>query len=108
MIGDLAYGGPMGLASSVADYGFQQLTGKDFGDTVYDFVFGEDGKPAVPGAKPATALASKDPTPLMKDAPVPKPSDAPPAKAADAKPAAIVSVTPPAAAPAASAAPKPN
>jgi len=101
MIGDTAYGGPMGLASSVADYGFQQLTGKDFGDTVYDFVFGDDAKPATPGAKPATALASKGPTVLTNDAPAPK--------AADAKPALVASATPatPAKPSVAPAAPKP-
>ena len=101
MIGDTAYGGPMGLASSVADYGFQQITGKDFGDTIYDFVFGGDGKPATPGAKPATALASKDPTPLTKDAPAPKAADAKPTAIASAKtPATTTPVT-------ATAAPKP-
>jgi len=32
--GDTLYGGPLGLASSVANVAFQKITGKDFGDTV--------------------------------------------------------------------------
>jgi len=101
MIGDTVYGGPMGLASSVADYGFQQLTGKDFGDTVYDFVFGDDTKPALPGAKPATALASKDST---------APASVPAALAtnvSDLKISPEPNTAPPASTQIASAAPKP-
>jgi hypothetical protein len=36
--GDTLYGGPMGLASSLADVAFEKITGKDFGSTVMTFV----------------------------------------------------------------------
>lgn len=48
--GDTLYGGPLGLAGSLADLAFEKITGKNFGDTVYAFVFGDDDK--------ATATAS--------------------------------------------------
>jgi hypothetical protein len=58
--GDTLYGGPLGLASSLADFAFEKLTGKDFGDTVMGFVgVGGDGAPAAP-----TALADKALKPL--------------------------------------------
>jgi len=40
--GDGLYGGMVGLACSVGDAVFQQITGKSVGDTVYDFVMGDD------------------------------------------------------------------
>ncbi|HEY1632771.1 MAG TPA: hypothetical protein VGF56_15750 [Rhizomicrobium sp.] len=55
--GDTLYGGPLGLASSVADLAFEKLTGKDFGDTVMGWVgLGHDD--AKPTSTP-TALAEK-------------------------------------------------
>ena len=42
--GDGLYGGFTGLACSVGDALFQEITGKNVGDTVYDYVFG-DGSP---------------------------------------------------------------
>ena len=48
--GDGLYGGLMGLACSVGDTLFQEITGKSVGDTVYDFVMGED--------KPTSAVAT--------------------------------------------------
>ncbi|HEX3810500.1 MAG TPA: hypothetical protein VHW02_12480 [Rhizomicrobium sp.] len=58
VIGDTIYGGPMGLASSLADLAFKHFTGKDFGDTVLAMVTGDDsiGAPtAVASAKPSPA-----------------------------------------------------
>jgi len=40
--GDGLYGGVVGLACSIGDALFQQITGKDVGDTVYAFLTGED------------------------------------------------------------------
>lgn len=54
--GDALYGGPVGLASSLADVAFEKITGKDFGDTVMGF-FGL-GK-----GDDATALAANTPKP---------------------------------------------
>ena len=58
MAGDTLYGGPMGLASSVADIAFEKITGKSFGDTVMSWV-GLDNDDASSGN---TALASKTAT----------------------------------------------
>jgi hypothetical protein len=40
--GDGLYGGAIGLVCSLGDALFQQITGKNVGDTVYAFVTGED------------------------------------------------------------------
>jgi hypothetical protein len=53
--GDTLYGGPIGLASSLADLAFEKMTGKNFGDTVMAFV-GLDGKD-----DSAAALAANTP-----------------------------------------------
>lgn len=42
ILGDTLYGGLMGLASSVGDALFTELTGKSVGDTIYDYVMGDD------------------------------------------------------------------
>jgi hypothetical protein len=43
LIGDTLYGGPMGLASSLVETGFETITGKDFGDTVLGWLgFGDE------------------------------------------------------------------
>jgi len=56
--GDTLYGGPLGLASSVADLAFEKITGKDFGDTVMGWVgLGHDD--AKPAAAAPAALADK-------------------------------------------------
>lgn len=97
MAGDALYGGWMGLASSVADYAFEKITGKNFGDTVLAMVTGDDSaaqKPAMiaagkppPAAAPATKLASTPTAPVSKAPTViaaatpaasPKPADATP------------------------------
>ena len=52
--GDTLYGGPIGLASSLADYAFERVTGKDFGDTVLGLITGDHGNAMQP-----TAVASK-------------------------------------------------
>lgn len=53
--GDALYGGLTGLACSVGDALFAELTGKNVGDTVYDAIIGGD--------EPATAVAQNDPAP---------------------------------------------
>ena len=40
--GDSLYGGLWGFVSSVANVGYQEITGKDFGDTVLAFLEGKD------------------------------------------------------------------
>ncbi|HEV2563131.1 MAG TPA: hypothetical protein VGT78_13415 [Rhizomicrobium sp.] len=68
--GDTLYGGLTGLGSSVADFAFQKITGKNLGDTVLAFVLGDD-KPATgvaaatPPANAQAALATRAPTPLL-------------------------------------------
>ncbi len=61
--GGALYGGLPGLASSLADVAFEQITGKDFGSTVMALFDGDDDKPvAVAEAKPAQAAAMPAPT----------------------------------------------
>jgi hypothetical protein len=46
LVGDTLYGGPLGLASSLADLAFEKTTGKNFGDTVLGLFTGHrDAKP---------------------------------------------------------------
>ncbi|MGH6872694.1 MAG: hypothetical protein ACREHE_14425 [Rhizomicrobium sp.] len=55
--GDTLYGGPIGLASSLADVAFEKLTGKDFEDTLMGWAgLGSD--------EPQTAVASAQMKPL--------------------------------------------
>jgi hypothetical protein len=63
--GDTLFGGLTGLVSSVADYAFEKITGKDLGDTVYAFVTGEDDRPASIAAADTSRIATHAPTPLM-------------------------------------------
>ena len=63
--GDTLFGGVKGLVSSVADYAFHEITGKDFGDTVYAFLTGEDDKPTAVAAADTSRVATHAPTPLM-------------------------------------------
>ena len=56
--GDTLYGGPIGLASSLADIAFEKLTGKDIGDTVLGLVTGGDKTTAV-AAKALDPLPSR-------------------------------------------------
>jgi hypothetical protein len=51
--GDTLYGGPMGLASSLANVAFEHITGKSFGDMVMGWITGDDD------SKPNTVMASK-------------------------------------------------
>jgi hypothetical protein len=59
--GDTLYGGVIGLVSSLGDIIFQAITGKDVGDTVYAYLFGNDtqtnvaSKPAI--VEPASAFS---------------------------------------------------
>lgn len=63
--GDTLFGGLTGLVSSVADYAFEKITGKDLADTVYAFVTGEDDKPAAVASADTSRIATHAPTPLM-------------------------------------------
>lgn len=85
--GDTLYGGFWGFVSSVANVAFQEVTGKDLGDTVLAFVEGDDGTAelaanassqsaattatpttaatASPAATPAAWVASGPPRPLQ-------------------------------------------
>lgn len=64
--GDTLYGGPMGLASSLANVAFEHITGKSFGDMVMGWITGDDD------SKPDTVMANKatptSATPLNKTA----------------------------------------
>lgn len=70
--GDTLYGGPLGLASSLADLAFEKITGKDFGDTVMSWL-GVDDKniavaaktPAAPAAKALTTTIASAPSPAI-------------------------------------------
>ena len=88
--GDTLYGGPIGLASSLADVAFEKITGKDFEDTVLGFFDGGGKTTAVAattnsGAKPLNALpvratlaapvATLAPTPIVPVSTA-KPADA--------------------------------
>lgn len=55
LVGDTLYGGPIGGAVAVADLTFEQVTGKDFGETVIAGLTGGDETPA--DAEPTTAIA---------------------------------------------------
>ena len=54
LAGDTLYGGLWGGVSSAANLIFERITGKDFGDTAYAMVFGDDSK--------TTAVASTSQT----------------------------------------------
>ena len=56
--GDTLYGGSVGLVSSLADYAFEKITGKNFGDTVLAWVTGDDGTPKTAVASSASLTAS--------------------------------------------------
>jgi len=58
--GDTLYGGLEGFAGSVADTIFEKITGKSFGDTIYDMAANLfDGSS---GDAPATAVAANTPS----------------------------------------------
>lgn len=72
--GDALYGGWMGFVSSVADYAFEKITGKDFGDTVLAMITGDEASApntaipsAAPTGKPAVAVAA---APIKPTAPM--------------------------------------
>jgi len=57
LAGDTLYGGPMGAISSLADIGFKEITGKDFGDTILSWFTGhhdDTPKAVADGAPPKT------------------------------------------------------
>ena len=48
IVGDGLYGGAIGLVCSLGDALFQEITGKNVGDTVYAMVMGDGDKTAAP------------------------------------------------------------
>jgi hypothetical protein len=62
LAGDTLYGGLWGAVSSAANIAFEQITGKDFGDTALALVIGDEEKPTAIAANAAprklSALAS--------------------------------------------------
>jgi hypothetical protein len=66
LAGDTLYGGMWGALSSAANIAFEQITGKDFGDTALAMVFGDDkAQPtAVADASPAQQVATAAPRKL--------------------------------------------
>ncbi|MBV8978943.1 MAG: hypothetical protein JO261_07010 [Alphaproteobacteria bacterium] len=62
LVGDTLYGGPLGALSALADIGYQQLSGKSFGDTVLDWFSSDRSAPPAPAteAKVPTPAASAD------------------------------------------------
>lgn len=77
LAGDALFGGLTGFLCSLGDTIFEELTGKNVGDTVYAMVFGDD--------KPATAVASAAPaasaTPATSAVPTATPASVIPASA---------------------------
>ncbi|HEY4113042.1 MAG TPA: hypothetical protein VGM17_03185 [Rhizomicrobium sp.] len=72
--GDALYGGLPGLISSVADFAFEKITGKNFGDTVLAMITGDDDKTTAvaantassPTQKPSAVAAKSLATPSVK------------------------------------------
>lgn len=66
LAGDTLYGGMWGAVSSAANIAFEQITGKDFGDTALAMVFGDDkAQPtALADASPAQQVATAAPRKL--------------------------------------------
>lgn len=61
--GDTLYGGLWGLISSVANVAFEEITGKDFGDTALALLQGDDdGKTEVASAQPSPAATPSSDT----------------------------------------------
>jgi hypothetical protein len=59
--GDALYGGLTGLACSIGDALFAEITGKNVGDTVYAALIGDDADKTAP----ATAVAANDAEPAI-------------------------------------------
>lgn len=65
VVGDTAYGGPLGLLSSLGDMLFQKMTGKSAGDMAYAMVTGDDtvtveGATAVAAAETSAGTEEAD------------------------------------------------
>lgn len=67
--GDALYGGLWGFVSSVANVAFQQITGKDFGDTALALLEGDDGDQPVGVAASAAASSASQPSAVAQAAP---------------------------------------
>jgi len=60
MAGDTLYGGAIGFVCSLGDAAFQELTGKDVGDTLLALVTGDDDSPpAAVASKPASVIPAR-------------------------------------------------
>lgn len=55
LAGDALYGGLWGFVSSAANVAFEEITGKDFGDTVLAFLEGDNGDSTVASSAPASS-----------------------------------------------------
>lgn len=67
LAGDTLYGGLWGGISSAANLIFEHITGKDFGDTAYAMVFGDDDKTtAVAATSPTQQVATAAPRKLSQ------------------------------------------
>jgi hypothetical protein len=66
LAGDTLYGGLWGAVSSAANIAFEQITGKDFGDTALALVLGDDKDKttAIASASPAQQVATAAPRKL--------------------------------------------
>jgi len=97
--GDTLYGGPLGLAGSLADLAFEKITGKNFGDTVYAFVFGDDDKPtaiaSAAGPAPQAAASGTDTSPSAATSASTEAPAAIPAKVAGAMPVQLPGIPAP-------------
>jgi hypothetical protein len=65
LAGDFLYGGPLGLVGSLADTAFQEVTGKDVGDTVLAFLTGGDKTAVASAAGQPAQLAPAQVTPAQ-------------------------------------------
>ncbi|MBL8689909.1 MAG: hypothetical protein JNL04_12450 [Rhodospirillaceae bacterium] len=96
IIGGTIFGGPVGLALSLADNALKGETGKNVGETVVASLFGSS-KPADAPAEPMVAKAPEQPArpKLTIDIPAPRPGETTPQPFADGKPPVIIELPQP-------------
>lgn len=63
IIGDTIFGGLMGFVSSVADVAFEQITGRNFGDTVLSLFIGDHDATGTEVAKAKAPSTPAEPNP---------------------------------------------
>lgn len=97
IIGGALFGGPIGLALSLADNAIKTETGRNVGETVMAGLFG----PSTPAGAPDDQLAAKappalnPPPKLVIDIPAPRPGERTPQPFADGKPPVIIDLPQP-------------